>query len=89
MSIIFFSRWPPITCQVVNLFHISDTTSHDEFSFLSKIYLVEKPMIITHGGKLNVTSTIELATIIGYVDPHWLYVIILEIPLLYQKLISH
>ena len=46
-------------------------------------------MIITHGGKLNVTSTIELETVIGYVDPHWLYVIILEITLLYQKLISH
>ena len=54
-----------------------------------KIYLVEQPMIITHGGKLNVTSTIELAMVIDYVDPHWLYVIILEIPLLYQKLISH
>ena len=46
-------------------------------------------MIITHGGKLNVTSTIELVMVISYVEPHWLYVIILEIPLLYQKLISH
>ena len=42
-------------------------------------------MIITYGEKLNVTSTIELVMVIGY----WLYVIILEIPLLYQKLISH
>ena len=59
------------------------------FPSYRKIYLVEQPMRITHGGKLNVTSTIELATIIGYVDPHRLYVIILKIPLLYQKLISH
>ena len=59
------------------------------FPSYQKIYLVEQPMIITHGGKLNVTSTIELAMVIGYVDLHWLYVIILEIPLLYQKLISH
>ena len=50
-----------------------------------KIYLVKQLMIITHGGKLNVTSTIKLVMVIGY----WLYVIILEIPLLYQKLISH
>ena len=42
-------------------------------------------MIITHGGKLNETLIIELVMVIGY----WLYVIILEIPLLYQKLISH
>ena len=55
------------------------------FPSYQKIYLVEQPMIITHGGKLNVTSTIELVMVIGY----WLYVIILEIPLLYQKLISH
>ena len=55
------------------------------FPSYQKIYLVEQPMIITHGGKLNVTSTIELVTVIGY----WLYVIILEILLLYQKLISH
>ena len=55
------------------------------FPSYQKIYLVEQPMIITHGGKLNVTSIIELVTVIGY----WLYVIILEIPLLYQKLISH
>ena len=53
------------------------------FPSYQKIYLVEQPMIITYGGKLNVTSTIELAMVIGYVDPHWLYVIILEIPLLY------
>ena len=55
------------------------------FPSYQKIYLVEQPMIITHGGKLNVTSTIELVMVIGY----WLYVIIHEIPLLYQKLISH
>ena len=55
------------------------------FPSYQKIYLVEQPMIITHGGKLNVTSTIELVTVIDY----WLYVIIFEIPLLYQKLISH
>ena len=55
------------------------------FPSYQKIYLVEQPMIITHGGKLNVTSTIELVMVLGY----WLYVIILEIPLLYQKLISH
>ena len=55
------------------------------FPSYRKIYLVEQPMIITHGGKLNVTLTIELVMVIGY----WLYVIILEIPLLYQKLISH
>ena len=36
MSIIIFSRWSPIGCQVVNLFYISDTTSQDNFSFLSK-----------------------------------------------------
>ena len=59
------------------------------FHSYQKIYLVEQPMIIAHGGKVNVTSTIELAMVIGYVDPHWLHVIILEIPLLYQKLISH
>jgi len=55
------------------------------FPSYRKIYLVEQPMIIIHGGKVNVTSIIELVTVIGY----WLYVIILEIPLLYQKLISH
>ena len=55
------------------------------FPSYRKIYLVEQPMIIIHGGKENVTSIIELVTVIGY----WLYVIILEIPLLYQKLISH
>jgi len=59
------------------------------FPSYREIYLVEQPMIITHGGKLNVTLTIELAMVIGYVGPYWLYVIILEIPLLYQKLISH
>ena len=53
------------------------------FPSYQKIYFVEQPMIITHGGKLNATSIIELAMAIGYVDPHWLYVIILEIPLLY------
>ena len=36
MSIIIFSRWFPIGYQVVNLFRISNTTSHDDFSFLSK-----------------------------------------------------
>ena len=38
MSIIIFSRWSPIGCQVVNLFRISDTTSHDDFSLLIKKY---------------------------------------------------
>ena len=51
------------------------------FPSQQKIYLVEQPMIITHGGKLNVTSTIKLVTVIDY----WLYVIILEIPPLYKN----
>ena len=51
-------------------------------------------MIITHGGKLNLTSTIplapaKLAMVIGYIDLHWFLLIILEFPLLHQKLITH
>ena len=51
-------------------------------------------MIITHGGKLNLTSTIPLALakpamVIGYIDLHWFHLIILEFPLLHQKPISH
>ena len=51
-------------------------------------------VIITHGGKLNLTSTIPLALtepamVIGYIDLHWFHLIILEFPLLHQKPISH
>ena len=51
-------------------------------------------MIITHGRKLNLTSTIPLALakpamVIGYIDLYWFHLIILEFPLLYQKPISH
>ena len=51
-------------------------------------------MIITHGGKLNLTSTIplapaELAMVISDINLHWFHLIILEFPLLHQKPISH
>ena len=64
------------------------------FSLSWKICLVEQPMIISHGGKLNLTSTIplapaELAMVIGYINLHWFLLIILEFPLLHQKPISH
>jgi len=84
----------PIGCQVVNFSHISHATSHNDFSSYWKMYLIIQPMIMTHGGKFNLTSTIpsalaEPATIIGSVYLHQLHLIIFEILLLYQKPISH